>query len=627
MDASTNYYQGQYYLTPSTTFTESLRVDAQSVSGVPMTVYYDTAGNVSTQSPIFTSQVISNSLSADFLVVFQDGPTFTTHRDYKLSPDMHLTASQAFAGTLNVSLTNAPPGASVQYSIGDGNGNPPADPPDQPFTGLALTQSAWLNVLVTVGGDAYQLTGHYTNTVAAPTCAWQGNQITLATATPAAALTVTQGTNTVTYASSQVTLVPDYPGAFSCRLAARLAFLHAQRRPQPQLHQCAVAAGADHQLGIHQPPCDHSHRPESRFLHLVSGRPAVGGSQMGRASGSLSFDAAYTFALAAFSANPSLRLCGPTTNLEFTAYLQAPSIQQQGSYVVVSNPNAQTPSTVWINDTPMGTNQSYQIAYPGEGTIYGHVTSPIAVTSPTNSLTITYQAYVNVAPSNAVFTTNLTVNIDSAFGSRLRVTLSQEGATNQLYFANRTAQLTLDKTTTMLVQAERYNQVQAQSTNTFQGKVATPVPSIPGNSGTLSTLNPILLASATPGAQFYYNVDNSVWVPAPQGQVYPSPGNHIYRFQATRPYWLNSEVSQATVTAVQPDNSITNYVAPYWTILPGIPTLVYATNLLLHSTPAGAVLSSGQPGRRQLERLHPAQPAGRKPAGLSPRGGGLSQRH
>jgi hypothetical protein len=128
----------------------------------------------------------------------------------------------------------------------------------------------------------------------------------------------------------------------------------------------------------------------------------------------------------------------------------------------------------------MGTNQSYQIAYPGEGTICGHVTSPIAVTSPTNSLTITYQAYVNVAPSNAVFTTNLTVSIDSAFGSRLRVTLSQEGATNQLYFANRTAQLTLDKTTTLLVQAERYNQVQAQSTNTFQGKVATPVPSAPG---------------------------------------------------------------------------------------------------------------------------------------------------
>jgi hypothetical protein len=584
MYASTNYYQGQYYLTPSTTFTESLRVDARSISGVPMTVYYDTAGNVSTQSPIFTSQVISNSLSADFLVVFQDGPTFITHRDYKLSPDMHLTASQAFAGTLNVTLTNAPPGASVQYSIGDGNGNPPADPPGQPFTGLALTQSAWLNVLVTVGGDTYPMTGRYTNTVATPTCTWQDNQITLATATPAAALAVTQGTNTVTYASSQVTIVPDYP-ALSV-VASRPGWLSSTLNVDLSLSYTnallplvvTTNSVSTNRLAITLTDPN----PDSYIWYQVA--LPVGGSQMGRASGSLSFDAAYTFALAAFSANPSLRLCGPTTNVEFTAYLQAPDIQQQGSYVVVSNPNARTPSTVWINDTPMGTNQSYQIAYPGEGTICGHVTSPIAVTSPTNSLTITYQAYVNVAPSNAVFTTNLTVSIDSAFGSRLRVTLSQEGATNQLYFANRTAQLTLDKTTTLLVQAERYNQVQAKSTNTFQGKVATPVPSAPGG-GALSTLNPIFLASSTPGAQFFYNVDNSVWVPAPQGQVYPSPGNHIYRFQATRPYWINSDVSQLTVTAVQPDNSITNYVAPYWTILPGIPTLVYATNLLLHSTP------------------------------------------
>jgi len=293
--------------------------------------------------------------------------------------------------------------------------------------------------------------------VATPTCAWQDNQITLATATPAAALAVTQGSNTVTYASSQVTIVPDYP-ALSV-VASRPGWLSSTLNVDLSLSYTnallplvvTTNSVSTNRLAITLTDPN----PDSYIWYQVA--LPVGGSQMGRASGSLSFDAAYTFALAAFSANPSLRLCGPTTNVEFTAYLQAPGIQQQGSYVVVSNPNAQTPSTVWINDTPMGSNQSYQIAYPGEGTIYGHVTSPMAVTSPTNSLTITYQAYVNVAPSNAVFTTNLTVNIDSAFGSRLRVTLSQEGATHQLYFANRTAQLTLDKTTTLLVQAERYN--------------------------------------------------------------------------------------------------------------------------------------------------------------------------
>ncbi|HOC54192.1 MAG TPA: hypothetical protein PKI20_01075 [Verrucomicrobiota bacterium] len=585
MDASTNFYQGQYYLTPSTTFTESLSVQAQSVSGLPMTVYYSMDGPASTQSPIFTSQVISSSLSADFLIVFQDGPTFTTHRDYRLSPNMQLTASQTFAGSLNVSLTNAPPGSTVLYSIGDGNGNPPADPPSQPFTGLALAESAWLNVLVTVGGDVYPLTGHYTNTVSAPTCTWQDNQIILATTTPAASLTVTQGTNTVTYASSQATITPDYPalavvasrpGWLSSALNVDLSLGYTNSLLPLALTTNSVSTNRI-ALTLTDP------NPNSYIWYKIA--LPDGEAQMGRASGSLSLDAAYTFALAAFSANPSLRLCGPPTNLAFTAYLVAPGIQQQGEYVVVSNSNAQTPSTVWINDTPMGTNLSYQIAYPGEGTIYGHITSPVAVASPTSSLTISYQPYVTVSPSNALFTTNLAVNIGSAFGSRLRITLAQEGLTNQLYFASRTAQLTLDKTTTMLVQAERYNLVQAQSTNTFQGKVATPVPSVAGSGGTLSTLNPIFLATATPGAQFFYNVDNSVWAPAPQGQVFPSPGSHAYTFQATRPYWINSDLSQITVTAVQPDNSITNFVAPYWTILPGIPTLVYATNLLLHSSP------------------------------------------
>src|ERR1035438_5318156 len=116
MDTGTNFYLGQFYITPSTPFPDRLPVNAASLSSAQLTFRYSTNGSVSPQAPEFMGMVLTNSANLQFLVQFPDGSSLVVNRAYQKVTTAQLTRSQAFQGSLLVGVTNIPPGASVRLS-------------------------------------------------------------------------------------------------------------------------------------------------------------------------------------------------------------------------------------------------------------------------------------------------------------------------------------------------------------------------------------------------------------------------------------------------------------------------------------------------------------------------------
>jgi hypothetical protein len=134
-------------------------------------------------------------------------------------------------------------------------------------------------------------------------------------------------------------------------------------------------------------------------------------------------------------------------------------------------------------------------------------------------------------------------------------------------------------------QAERYGLVHSASTNIYMAKVTAPTVELPTpQDGQYPILTPVVLNTANPGATFQYGIDFSPWNNS-SGLAYLQDGSHTYRFKAVKPYWEDSDTVTMSLTGYTPEVSLVNYVSPYWTILPGITTRVYATNAALASTP------------------------------------------
>ncbi len=588
MQTGTNYYLGMLDITPSTTFTNSLLVRARSTSSAQPTFFFSTNGPPGLGSPIFPgTMMITNSTHMEFLALFPDGTMYGVSRDYSLVPDVRLTGSQAFKGLLQISLSNAPAGTTALFSKGDADGSPPTMAPSVPFAGLILDASADVQVLVNAPGyNAFTLEGHYTNTVADIVVTPLGSeQLFLSTPTPQATLTVVQGGNSVTYPANQVAITADYPV---------LDVIGARRGWQPTSNHIDLSTNYATSL-LPLDVATNAVAANRLSITITNPNPASyiwytlmtpdGQTTTGRATNSFLLDAAYSFALSAFPASPAMSSRGPSTNITFTATLLEPAIlQNPDGTVVVQDPNTNAQSSLVVNDVPLGTSY-WAMPYDGEGTITAYATSPVANNSATNSLAVTYAPYVAVSPPTATFYTNITVHVSSALGSHLIIGLDQEGTHQDLYCATRQTDITLDRPTTLTVSAERYGAVQASSTNVFYAKVSAPSAELPlPQNGAYPILTPIVLSSPTPGASFKYAIDSSAFT-ASSGLAYMEDGAHYYRFVATKPYWQDSDEVDMTLTGYTPDVSLANYVSPFWTILPGITTYVYATNAALVSTP------------------------------------------
>lgn len=587
LNVGTNYYVGQVDITPSTIFTNTLLVEARSMSSARPLIFCSTDGAAAPGSPLFENQVMTNSVRMNFFVQFPNGPGFSVEREYILAPDIRLTRSQTFKGLLVVSLTNAPPGTIATYAIGDGNGNPPTSAPNLPFGNLALTESADVLVRVAVPGfDMFTLEGHYTNTVADITAQMlEGDQLELATTTPQAALQVRQGSGSESYNTNRIIIRPDYPmldvtasrtGWQSATTQIDLSTNYTMSLLPLALQTNAVSSSRI-QLTLIDPNI-------GSYIWYRIARPD-GSVLSSRATNSFVLNAPYTFDLDAFPASPILSRRGPSTNVHFTAKLQMPSIVQDAQGLIeITDPNAGAGSSLVVNGTPLGIT-NWTMPYDGEGTITASAMSPIAENSDTNSLTVSYAPFITVTPSTATFTTNVTVHITSSIGSRLRLSFDQEGQHHDTYLLTRSTDLLIDRPTMLIAQAERYGAVHSASTNTYQAKVTAPTVELPTpQDGIYPILTPVVLSTVTPGATFQYGIDFSPWNSS-SGLAYLQDGTHTYRFKAVKPYWEDSDTLTMSLTGYTPEVSLVNYVSSYWTILPGITTRVYAANAALASTP------------------------------------------
>ncbi len=594
LNVSTNYYAGQVEITPSTIFTNSLLIEARSRSAARPLIFYSTNGAAGPGSPLFENQVITNSARVNFFVQFPNGPGFSVEREYILAPDIRLTSSQTFKGLLVVSLTNTPPGTVASHAIGDGNGNPPVSSPNLPFDDLPLTESAHLVVRVSAPGfDTFTLEGHYTNTVADITALMlEGDHLELATTTPQATLQVRQGPGSDSYNTNRIVIDPDYP----------ILDVTASR-PGWQSATAQIDLSTNYTMSL-LPLALETNAVSSSRLEITLTDPNAGSYIWyriarpdgrvisSRATNTFVLNAPYTFDLEAFAASPIMSRRGPSTNAHFTAKLQAPTILQDAQGLIeITDPNEGADSSLVINGTPLGITR-WTMPYDGEGTITAFAASPIAENSDTNSLTVSYAPFITVTPSTATFTSNVTVRINSSIGSRLRLALDQEGHRHETYLLTRSTELTIDRPTVLMAQAERYGVVHSASTNVFKAKVMTPAVALPtpqeggtpDGSSRYPILTPVVLSTVTPGATFQYGIDFSPWNNS-SGLAYLQDGSHTYRFKAVKPYWEDSDTVTMQLTGYTPEVSLVNYVSPYWTILPGITTRLFATNAALASTP------------------------------------------
>ena len=593
LSASTNYYVGQVDITPSTIFTNSLRIEARSLSSARPLIFFSTNGAAGPGSPVFENQVITNSARMNFFVQFANGPGFSVEREYILAPDIRLTPSQTFKGVLVVSLSNAPPGTVATYAVGDGDGNPPTSAPNLPFGYLPLTESAHLIVRVAAPGfDTFTLEGHYTNTVADIMAQRLGDdQLALATTTPQAALEVRQGSTSENFDTNRIVISPDYP--ILDVTASRLGWQSATAQIDlstnytmsllPLALETNAVSSSRIQLTLTDPNA-------GSYIWYRIARPD-GSVLSSRATNRFVLDAPYTFDLEAFPASPVLSRRGPSTNVHFTAKLDMPSIAQDAEGLIeIKDPNAGAASSLVVNGTPLGVT-NWNMPYDGEGTITASAISPIAESSDTNSLTVSYAPFITVTPSTATFTSNVTIHISSSIGSRLRLSFDQEGQHHETYLLTRSTDVVIDRPTTLIAQAERYGVVHSASTNIYRAKVIGPAVQLPTPQDGSSPdgprypiLTPIVLSTLTAGASFQYGIDFSPWNNS-SGLAYLQDGSHTYRFKAVKPYWEDSDVVTMQLTGYTPEVSLVNYVSRYWTILPGITTRVYATNAALASTP------------------------------------------
>lgn len=593
LNVSTNFYIGQVDITPSTIFTNSLRIEARSMSSARPLIFFSTNGAAGPGSPLFENQVITNSVRMNFFVQFPNGPGFSVEREYILAPDVRLTPSQTFKGMLVVFLTNSSPGTVATYAIGDGNGNPPISAPNLPFGDLVLTESAHLVVRVAAPGfDAFTLEGHYTNTVADITArVLEDDHLELATTTPQAALQVRQGPNSENYDTNRIVIRPDYPilditasrpGWQSVTAQLDLSTNYTMNLLPLTVQTNAVSSNRI-QLTLTDPN-------DGSYIWYRVARPD-GSVLSSRATNTFMLNAPYTFDLEAFPASPILSRRGPSTNVHFTAKLVMPAIVQNNDGLIeITDQNTDAASTLVVNGTPLGII-NWTMPYDGEGTITASAISPIAENSDTNLLTVSYAPFLSVTPPTATFATNVTVHINSSIGSRLRLSFDQEGQHHETYLLTRSTDIVIDRPTALIAQAERYGVVHSVSTNIYNAKVMAPTVALPtaqqGSSPDgprYPILTPVVLSTVTPGARFQYGIDFSPWNNS-SGLAYLQDGTHTYRFKAVKPYWEDSGTVTMQLTGYTPEVSLVNYVSPYWTILPGLTTRVYATNSGLASTP------------------------------------------
>lgn len=596
-----SWYTGEEYITPSGSFQGSMTIQALSQSSAPPLVYYS-AGGTTTNSTFYSGPfIITNSQSIDFLVEIQNVTSYHITNIYNRLPDVYITPSCIFSNQMQVNVGSVSSGNTVAYMQGAADGTPPQMQNWLlfPETGLVITNSAEVDIMVSGNGSYTIAQQHYTNTVAAPQITPNGACILVSSTTAGASLQIQQGSlvvNCPTNATNVLATTPQVeataslsgwiPSAtyygFSAVLTNYASIQIVTNNQTPSELDVTLVNPNDSSTVIW-----YTIQHASTNVISTSSTTNV----------SLALD--YTCTLTTYAGTPQLSSVGPTNKLQFTATLAMPLMTGGNNQLTIVNPNTNITSALYVNGIDIGNVGQYILNSIQVGVMdTAYALSGWASPSPTNEFIPQFTLSLLVSPPGTNFNTDLPVTITTGQGS-LNVTISEAGLPPVTYpnAANpnigNTFQTTLDRSATIVASVQLYGIANSAQTNVYQAQVGPVQCTMPGyidNNQTYDSQTPVILNCVTTNVTYEYNIGGG-WIQLPDNQLHLQNGTYTYQIMATRAGWAPSPILSASWTAGANASALVNYVAQYYTLFPGSqgnppnPVTITATNYALVNNP------------------------------------------
>jgi hypothetical protein len=593
------WYAGQEYITPSGYFVGYLTIQANSQSSALPFVYYSPA-NTTTNSTVYTGPfTITNSQTIDFMVVIQNIMSYHVTNTYIQLPDEYITPSCAFTNQMLVSVLGVPSDKTVAYMQGPPDGSPPQQQPWLlfPSAGIEITNSAEVDFIVSGVGAYTSAQQHYTNTVAAPQIVASGPFLAISSATPLASLQIQQGNLLINCATNYTNILALAPQVeVTASRAGWLPSTVDYTFSPVVTNLAAIQVATNSQtLSDLKVTLTNPNGGTVIWYNIKQGGNTLVSTSSSMASVTLDLNFG-TCDVQAYAGTAALSSVGPSTALHFTATLLTPQMSEINNQLVIVNPNT-IPSDLNINSIDIGTNSQYTLPVQVGVMDKAYATSALANPSSTNSFTPESNLGLAVSPSGETFNSDLSVSISTGEGS-LNVVVSETGLAPVTYpnannpNVGNTLPVTLDRSATIVASVLLYGALNAPVTNVYQAQVGPVQSTMPGfidSNGTYDSQTPVVLGCVTPNVTYDYQIGlGGGWTALPGNQLKLQNGTYTYQVMAIRDGWASSSVLQFTCTAGTGANSLVNYVANFYTIFPGnpsIPATIIATNSALVNYP------------------------------------------
>ena len=583
------FYQEQVFITPSTSFLSSLIIRASSSMAVAPKIYYSQQ-ETTTNSTIYSGPiVITDSTVLDFLVVIPGIQPYHVINTYTKLPDITITESCVFSNSMLITTGPKPAGTTIAYRRGTADGAKPVQQNWElfPDEGMTITTSAIFDFIVTAPNATYtQASRHYTNTVAAPNITVEGPLLLVQSATPEATLQVKQAGLYINYPTNSVVIVALAP--IIQITATRPGWIPSQidYKFTPTFTNISPIVIFTNALSVnHLNVTLVNPNPGTVIWYTISNNIS---SVSTSAVNSVTLDLDYTCQVEMYAGSVQLSFTGPKRYLDFTAQLRMPALSQEGSTLVINNPN-QIQSSIVVNGVNLGQIATFRIPIISGILDTAYAISDYAEPSPTNSFIPQYSSTIAVTPASTSFNTELPVNLSVMDGS-LTVTIKQEGAEPQTYNnVGKQYTITLDKSTTIEAYSQLYGRTIATATNAYVAQVGPVQCAMPGfidlDQTIYNAASPVILSDITPNVTYSYRTDNNdTWIELPNNKLRLLPKSTKYYIQANREGWHPSQIVEQTWNASLDHRALINFVNDYYTMFPGNPTTaiqIVATNSAL----------------------------------------------
>lgn len=580
LSADQNWFESQTYITPSTGFTGTMKVEATSIGGLHPIVYYDTAIATTNSSVYGAPILISKSTTYDFLIVTPGQDPFHVTRTYFNLSDLTITPSCAFQGQLLVTASNA--NFALNYKQGAADGSAPTTTTWTafPLGGILLNASAEIDVSLVSGLSSSAWVQHYTNTVSQPQFLQQGNNVTVWSTTPNSALSITAGTNTYVYTTNRCSVPISTPviSATAWRsgwLSGNSSYNIASQTLNTNLPAVTIVTNTLNQTSATFTLSKTN--SAAVLVFVVSNNQQVVNSGLINAN-STTITINGSGVLQAYISQGNFN--GPVSTVTYSAKLLTPTFIVQGNTLLVSNRNTVASSLV-INSINVGSSPVFTLPLLQGVLTSVYATSAFAANSDVTNYTASISQVITVTPTSGIYTTNQSITISAAAPSST-LYVNQIGTVNNSYSAIGHITIPINTSSEIDISAAQYGVTYAQVTNFYIMQVAPITLQMPPvNNLIYDSSSPVLVGTTTAGAVASYTLDGGTNIfPCNNGLFNLQAGNHTYAITARLTGWLPA-TNTFQVTAALTAGNLVDYIEPYYTIFPGDPTIpaeITATN-------------------------------------------------